>query len=52
MPDHVHCLFLLNQQKAVSEVIKYIKGTSSQTINSQILFYKSLPGKLAMLLIP
>lgn len=25
MPDHVHCLFLLNPQKSIAEVIKQIK---------------------------
>ena len=33
MPDHVHCLFLLNPQKSVVEVIKQIKGSSSHFIN-------------------
>lgn len=33
MPDHVHCLFLLNSQKSISEVIKQIKGSSSHFIN-------------------
>ena len=33
MPDHVHCLFLLNRQKSVAEVIKHIKGCSSHFIN-------------------
>lgn len=33
MSDHVHCLFLLNSQKSISEVIKQIKGSSSHFIN-------------------
>lgn len=33
MPDHMHCLFLLNPQKSVTEVIKQIKGSSSHYIN-------------------
>lgn len=37
MPDHVHCLFLLNPQKAITEVIKQVKGGSSHTINEQHL---------------
>ena len=33
MPDHIHCLFLLNPQKSIAEVIKQIKGSSSHHIN-------------------
>jgi len=33
MPDHVHCLFLLNPQKSTSQVIKQVKGHSSHLIN-------------------
>ncbi len=33
MADHVHCLFLLNRQKSIAEVIKQIKGSSSHFIN-------------------
>jgi REP element-mobilizing transposase RayT len=33
MPDHIHCLFLLNSQKSIAEVIKQIKGSSSHFIN-------------------
>ncbi|MBI1289291.1 MAG: IS200/IS605 family transposase [Flavobacteriales bacterium] len=33
MPDHVHCLFLLNPKKSVAEVIKQIKGSTSHFIN-------------------
>jgi REP element-mobilizing transposase RayT len=37
MPDHMHCLFLLNPQKSISEVIKQIKGSSSHYINQNKL---------------
>lgn len=37
MPDHIHCLFLLNPQKSISEVIKQIKGSSSHFINQNNL---------------
>ncbi len=37
MPDHVHCLFLLNPQKAITEIIKQIKGSTSHWINEQNL---------------
>jgi putative transposase len=37
MPDHVHCLFLLNPQKSISEVMKQIKGSSSHYINKNDL---------------
>jgi putative transposase len=37
MPDHVHCLFLLNPQKPISEVIKQIKGASSHFVNQSDL---------------
>jgi putative transposase len=33
MPDHIHCLFRLNRQKSVAEVIKQVKGCSSHLIN-------------------
>ncbi len=32
-PDHIHCLFLLNPQKSITDVIKHIKGISSHYIN-------------------
>lgn len=35
MPDHVHCLFLLNPQKSIAEVIKQVKGSSSHWVNEQ-----------------
>jgi REP element-mobilizing transposase RayT len=33
MPEHIHCLFLLNAQKSIADVIKQIKGSSSHYIN-------------------
>jgi putative transposase len=33
MPDHIHCLFLVNPQKSIAEVIKQIKGSSSHFVN-------------------
>lgn len=39
MPDHVHCLFLLNPQKAITDVIKQIKGSTSHFINEQDLIH-------------
>jgi len=35
MPDHVHCLFLLNRERSISEVIKQVKGSSSHYINQR-----------------
>lgn len=37
MPDHVHCLFLLHPQKAITEIIKQVKGSTSHWINGQNL---------------
>lgn len=37
MPDHVHILFLLPPQVALSEVIRYTKGGSAHDINSKSL---------------
>ena len=37
MPDHVHCLFLLDPKKAISDIIKQVKGSSSHFVNSQNL---------------
>ena len=37
MPEHIHCLFLLNPQKSVSEIIKQIKGSSSHYLNQKKL---------------
>lgn len=33
MPDHIHCLFQLNIEKGMSEVMKQIKGSTSHYIN-------------------
>ncbi len=33
MPDHIHCLFMLNREKSVADVIKQVKGGSSHYIN-------------------
>ena len=35
MPDHIHCLFLQNPQKPITEIIKQVKGSSSHFINQQ-----------------
>jgi len=43
MPDHIHCLFLLNPKKPMAEIIKQIKGSSSHYINQNIL----IPEKFA-----
>jgi putative transposase len=37
MPDHVHCLFLLNPTKSIADVIKQIKGSSSHFTNQNNL---------------
>ena len=37
MPDHVHCLFLINPNKPIVEVIKQVKGSSSHFINQNNL---------------
>ena len=37
MPDHMHCLFLLNQKKSIAQVIKQIKGSGSHYINQNNL---------------
>ncbi len=33
MPDHIHCLFVMNPNKSISSIIKHIKGSSSYFIN-------------------
>ncbi len=35
MPDHVHLLFLLNPNRAVTDVMKQIKGNTSHWINQE-----------------
>jgi len=37
MPEHIHCLFHLNPQKSIAEIIKQIKGSSSHFINQNNL---------------
>lgn len=37
MPDHIHCLFLLNPNKSISDVIKQVKGSTSNFINQEKL---------------
>jgi putative transposase len=37
MPNHVHCLFQLNSEKSISEVIHRVKGNTSFNINKQKL---------------
>ena len=33
LPDHIHCLYLLNPLRSTAEVIKQIKGSSAHYIN-------------------
>ena len=35
MADHIHILFLLNQNHSIADVFKQIKGNSSHWINQQ-----------------
>jgi putative transposase len=35
MPNHIHCLFLLNPQKSIAEVIKQVNGNVSHTVNQE-----------------
>ena len=37
MPDHVHCLFTLNRNKSIAEVIKQVKGSTAYYINQNNL---------------
>lgn len=37
MPDHIHCLFLLNPQKTITDIMKQVKGSSSYFINKNQL---------------
>ena len=40
MPDHVHCLFLLNPQKSITDVIKQVKGSTSHYVNENNLIHE------------
>ena len=33
MPDHVHCLYLLNPNHSIADVLKQVKGGSAFAIN-------------------
>ena len=37
MTNHIHCLFLLNSQKSIIEIIKQVKGSSSHFMNQNDL---------------
>ncbi len=37
MPDHIHCLFLLNPKKSMIDIIKQVKGSSSHFVNQNDL---------------
>ena len=37
MPDHVHCLFIMNRNKSIAEVIKQVKGSTAYYINQNNL---------------
>jgi REP element-mobilizing transposase RayT len=37
MPDHVHCLFVLNRSVTVADVIRHAKGSSAFWLNKQQL---------------
>ena len=43
MPDHVHCLFMMNKQTSIADTMKQIKGASSHEINT----WKSISDKFA-----
>ena len=42
MPDHIHCLFLLNPQKSIAEVVKQIKANTQTKIATQLSSYRSI----------
>jgi REP element-mobilizing transposase RayT len=52
MPDHVHCLFLLNAQKSIADVIKQIKGSTAHWINETNLTLNKFSWQLVMQHIP
>ena len=37
MPDHIRCLFSINPNKSIAELIKQVKGSSSHYINQNDL---------------
>jgi REP element-mobilizing transposase RayT len=37
MPEHVHCLFLLDPKKCVSDILQQVKGSSSHHVNEKNL---------------
>jgi putative transposase len=37
MPDHIHCLYLLNPKKSNADIIKQVKGSTAHFINEQNL---------------
>lgn len=39
MPDHIHCLFLLNPKRPLTEIIKYVKGSTSHFINKENIIH-------------
>ena len=48
MPDRVHSLFLLNPQKAITEIIKQIKGATSHWMNEKFDNRKNFRGRQDM----
>ena len=36
-PDHIHCLFQLNSDRSIGQVLKQVKGSSSRYINENNL---------------
>ena len=42
MPNYVLCLFLLNPQKAIADIVKQVKGSTSYFINEQDLLKEKL----------
>jgi len=37
MPDHVHCLFIMNLNQSLTEIIRLTKGASSYFVNTNHL---------------
>ncbi len=42
MPDHVHCLFAINPQVSITDILKQIKGSSAYYVNSNDLTEEKL----------